>query len=87
MKLDPKRLALAFGGATAILWTICSALVALVPGAMMSMTGHMLHMDALGFAWRMTGIGFLFGLVFWTAWAMIAGWLVGWIYSLGGTRG
>lgn len=57
MKLDPKKLALSFGGATAILWTICSVFVAFVPGRMMSMTGHMLHADATGFAWTMTGVG------------------------------
>jgi len=82
MKLDPNRLALSIGGATAILWTICSVFVAFVPGPMMSMTGHMLHADAQGLAWTMTGVGYLVGLICWTAWAMAAGWLVGWIYSL-----
>ena len=87
MKLDPNRLALSFGGATAILWTICSVFVAFVPGPMMSMTGHMLHADASGFAWTMTGVGYVIGLICWTAWAMVAGWLVGWIYSLLGAPG
>jgi hypothetical protein len=82
MKLDANKLALSFGGATAILWTLCSLFVALVPGAMMSMTGHMLHTDVSGFAWIMTGTGFLVGLICWTAWAMAAGWLIGWLYSL-----
>lgn len=87
MQLDPNRLALSFGGTTATLWTICSVFVALVPGQMMSMTGHMLHADASGFAWTMTGAGFLIGLICWTLWAAVAGWLIAWFYTLlGGAR-
>ena len=81
MKLDANALALSFGGATAILWVLCSAFVAITPGPMMSMTGHMLHADSSGFAWSMTGAGFLVGLICWTSWAMVAGWLVGWLYT------
>ena len=87
MKLDPNKLALSFGGATAIIWTLCSLFVAFVPGPAMSMTGHMLHADASGFAWTMTGVGYLVGLICWTAWAMVAGWLIGWIYSFLGSAG
>jgi hypothetical protein len=81
MKLDANNLALSFGGATIILWVICSILVVFLPGGMMSMTGQMLHMDATGVAWTMTWVGFLIGLVCWTVWAMVAGWLIGWIYN------
>ena len=59
MKLDAGRLGIAMGGATAIFWIVCSALVALFSGSMMTMTGHMLHMDASEFAWRLTFPGFL----------------------------
>ena len=81
MKLDAGRLAIALGGTTAILWIICSALVALFAGGMMTMTGHMLHVDASTFAWTMTFPGFLAGLVAWTVCAAVAGWLIGWIYN------
>jgi hypothetical protein len=81
MNLDANRLALAVGGATAILWTICSALVALFSGAMMTMTGHMLHMNSANFAWTLTFPGFLVGLISWVVSAAAAGWLIGWIYN------
>ena len=88
MKLDAGRLAIALGGATAILWVICSALVALFSGGMMTMTGHMLHMDATGFAWTLTFSGALIGLVLWSVCAAVAGWLIGWLYNAtGGSAG
>jgi len=88
MRLDTSRLALALGGTTAILWIICSALVALFAGPMTAMTGHMLHMDATEFAWRLTFPGFLMGLVSWSVCAAVAGWLIALIYnSTGGPPG
>ena len=81
MKLDAGRLAIAMGGTTAILWIVCSALVALFSGTMTTMTGHMLHIDASVFPWHLTFPGFLMGLVSWTVCAAVAGWLVGWIYN------
>lgn len=87
MKLDAGRLAMALGGTTALLWTICSALVALLSGPMITMTGHMLHLDATAFAWTLTWPGFLIGLVSWTVCAAVAGWLIGWIYNATGGSG
>jgi hypothetical protein len=81
MKLDANRLAIAVGGTTAIFWTICSALVALFSGAMMSMSGHMFHLDPGMFAWTLTFTGFLLGLFSWTICAAIGGWLVARIYN------
>lgn len=81
MKLDSGRLALALGGTTAILWTACSALVVLFGGGMMSMTGHMVHLDMSSFTWTMTFAGFFFGLFAWTVCAAIAGWLIASIYN------
>jgi len=85
MKLDAGRLAIALGGTTAILWTLCSALVAIHAGGMMTLTGHMLHMDRTMFAWTLTIPGFLIGLVSWTIAAAVAGWLIGWIYNATGS--
>ena len=81
MKLDANKLALSFGGAAIVLWVICSALVALLAGPMMSMTGHMLHANMEGLSWTLTLAGFFVGLISWTVWAGLAGWLVGWLYN------
>lgn len=87
MKLDPGRLAIAFGGTTAVLWVICSALVALLPGISMTMSGHMLHMDASAYTWTLSLGGFLFGLIIWTISAAVAGWLIALIYNATGSSG
>ena len=86
MKLDPARLAIAFGGATAVFWIICSVLVALFSGAMLTMSGHMLHWDMTNFGWTLTLAGFFAGLVSWTVCAAVFGLLIGLIYNaLGGS--
>ena len=81
MKLDSNKLAFAFGGTAIVLWIICSALVALLAGPMMSMTGHMLHANMEGLSWTLTLVGFFVGLISWTVWAALAGWLVAWLYN------
>ena len=87
MNLDANRLAISFGLTTAVLWVICSALVALVPGAMMGMTGHMFHATMAGISWTLTWAGFLIGLVAWVVSAVVAGWLIGWFYNRLGRSG
>lgn len=87
MNLDENRLAVAFGTVTALLWVICSASVALMPGAMMAMTGHMFHASMEGISWTLTWPGFLLGLVAWVVWAAVAGWLIGWCYNRLGRSG
>lgn len=81
MNLDEKRLALSLGGATAVVWIICSALVALIPGPMGTLTGHMLHGNLENFGWTLTWAGFFIGLVTWALWAVAAGWLVARFYN------
>ncbi len=81
MKLDQKKLALSFGGTTAVLWIVCSALVAMIPGPTGKLMGHMLHGNLGGFSWTLTWAGFFIGLVSWVLWAAAAGWLVGWSYN------
>lgn len=81
MNLDAKSLAMSFGSVTAVLWATCSVLVALMPGPMMSITAHMFHSDMGGFSWTLTWTGFFIGLVSWTVWAAVAGWLIGWAYN------
>jgi hypothetical protein len=80
MAIDSNRLALTFACATAVLWVVCSALVAVAPDAMMSVMGHMSHANLTDLDWTLTWSGFLIGLVGWVVWAGAAGWLIGWIY-------
>jgi len=65
MKLYVNRLAIYLAGATAILWIVCSALVAILPSPMMSITGHMLHAEMQDSGWSPTWAGFFVGLVSW----------------------
>ncbi len=81
MNLDAKKLAMSFGSVAAVLWAVCSLLVALMPGPMMSLTAHMFHGNMEGFSWTLTWAGFFVGLVSWTVWAAVAGWLIGWSYN------
>ena len=62
MKLDQKNLALSFGGTTAVLWTICTALLALIPGPTGILMGHMVHGSLDGLSWTLTWAGFFIGL-------------------------
>ena len=81
MKLNPIALAAASAIAIAIIWTVCSVLVAALPSSMMTMTGHMIHAPMEDFSWRLTFTGYLVGLVSWSAWAAVTGWLIGYCYN------
>lgn len=79
--ISARRLAIAFGIAAAILWIFCSALIALIPGPMMSITGHMFHANMGDIGWTLTLVGFVIGLVAWVVCAAATGWLIGWLYN------
>lgn len=81
MKLLPVPFAGACALVTAILWTICAASVAVIPGPMMKMTGQMIHTDVSEFRWALNLVSFLVGLVAWTAVAGAAGWLIAVVYN------
>jgi hypothetical protein len=81
MKLNPTGLAAAAAAAFAIVWTACSILVAILPSAMSNMTGHMVHAHMENFSWMLDWSGYLIGLVAWSAWAAVTGWLIGTIYN------
>lgn len=81
MKLNVSALANAAATTAAILWIMCSLLVVMLPGMMMSMTGHMVHLDMQAHSWVMTGLGFVFGLIIWIALAWVTGWLVATCYN------
>jgi len=81
MKLDANRLGISLGGATALIWIICSTLVAILPSPMMLITGHMLHANMQDLGWTLTLAGFFVGLVSWTICGTATGWLIAKIYN------
>lgn len=81
MKCDANKLFAATAAAFAIIWVVCSALVALVPGQMMDMSGHMIHADVEMMSWTLTWGGFVVGLILWSLSAGITAWLIGTIYN------
>lgn len=82
LRLNPLAFALAGAVAAAILWTLCSLMVLALPALALDMTGHMLHAQLGSFGWTLTWTGFLVGLVAWSVWTAIAGWLLAFAYNL-----
>jgi len=81
MKLEATKLALAAAMATAVLWTICSALVAAMPGSMMGVSGSMVHADFSTMSWSMNMVSFVIGLILWSLMAAVLGWLIATFYN------
>lgn len=79
--LNEKAMALAFAGAAAVLFALCSLLVFAMPHMMMDMTGHMTHADFSDMHWTLSGTGLLFGLLAWTVSAAALGWLLAFLYN------
>lgn len=81
MKLDAAKFGLAWAITFAIFWVICSLAVWIMPGMMMSMSGHMVHGDLSAIQWHLSLGGVLLGLVAWSLIAGITGWLVAVVYN------
>lgn len=81
MKIDAVKLGMATALVFAIIWVICSALVTFIPGAMMQMSGHMLHADLSGLRWSMHWTGFFYGLVWWSILPGILVWAIAAVYN------
>ncbi|SDJ97011.1 DUF5676 family membrane protein [Microbulbifer yueqingensis] len=81
MKLNAAKFGLAAAISFGVAWIICALLVMLMPGMMMSMSGHMVHMELAGMGWHLTLAGVLIGLVAWSVSAGFVGWLLAWIYN------
>ncbi|OGS47872.1 MAG: hypothetical protein A3J40_13265 [Erythrobacter sp. RIFCSPHIGHO2_12_FULL_63_10] len=81
MKLDAVKLGTATAIVSAVLWVICSLLVAAVPGGMMNMSGSMMHADMANMQWTLTTTGFLVGLVVWSVLAGVVVWAVAALYN------
>ena len=81
MKLDAIKFGLAAAYAVAIIWVVCSFLVAGLPGMSMSMGGYMMHSDFSGMNWHVGMTGLVFGLVLWTITAGVFAWLMATLYN------
>jgi hypothetical protein len=81
MKHNASKLFIATAVVFALLWIICSALVAVIPGPMLTMTGYMVHSELETFRWSLTGTGFVGGLVLWSLIPGITVWLVATAYN------
>ncbi len=81
MKIDAMKLAIAAAMTTAVVWTVCSALVAFLPGSMMGLSGHMVHADLAATSWALTWTGYIAGLVIWSLSAAATGWLIATFYN------
>ncbi len=82
MKINSLNLALASAITAAVVWAVCSLLVWTMPGAMMNLTGNMVHMDMSKSGFVLSPLGFLWGLVVWALFAGIFAWLLATVYNL-----
>jgi hypothetical protein len=81
MTFSANKLFLATAVVFALLWVICSALVAVIPDAMLTMTGYMVHAELETFRWSLTGAGFAGGLLLWALVPGITVWLIAAAYN------
>ena len=86
MLVNTKQIVIAWSIAAGLLWVICSVLVALYPGSMTTMTGHMIHMDLGHMGLAMTMTGFIVGLIGWMILAAGFAWLFAIIYNYAGSQ-
>ena len=90
MKLNANKFALAAAISFALLWILCSLIVALIPHQSMYVTNAMLHSDMMTWQWDIHWFGLLIGLVAWSLTAAITAWLIAMIYNRlleGGRKG
>jgi hypothetical protein len=81
VKLKASSLGLAVGIGSAILWVICSLVVAVAPGSAGSLTAQLFHVASGNAQVGVTWSGFLVGLCFWSIAAGIFAWLCAALYN------
>jgi hypothetical protein len=64
MRIDTKFLGLATAYVVAAVFTICSLIVAIAPGALSAFVSYALHIDITGIARPITFTSYLVGIVF-----------------------
>ncbi len=82
MKINSLKFGLASAITAAVFWIICSFFVWIVPGGMMSLTTNMMHMEMGRGGWTLSPIGVVWGLIAWSLFTGIFGWLLATIYNL-----
>jgi hypothetical protein len=82
MKINPLYFGLSSAITSAILWILCSLIVFLMPNPMMNMSGHMVHANLNNMNWTFTFTGVLTGLIAWSLFAGIFGWILAFTYDL-----
>ena len=81
MKINALNMALASAITAAGVWLICSLLVWLLPGPMMSMTANMVHMNMGKSGFVLSPLGVIGGLIGWSLFAGIFAWLLATMYN------
>ena len=81
MRIDTKFLGLATVLVVAAVFTICSLIVAITPGALSSFLSYALHIDITGLARPITFVSFCVGLLFTTVGSGVLVAAVGGLYN------
>ena len=82
MRINSLSFGIASAATAAVFWLLCSAIVAVMPGPMMNMSGHMVHANLDGMMWTLTFSGVIVGLLVWSLFAGLFGWVLAVIYNL-----
>ena len=82
MKINPLNFALASTITAAVVWTICSLLVWMMPGAMMNMTTNLFHMEMAKSGFTLSPLGVIWGLIGWSLFAGVFAWILATVYNL-----
>ena len=82
MKINQTAFGIASAATAGVFWLLCSAIVGIMPGPMMNMSGHMVHANLDGMNWTLTFSGVVVGLLVWSVFAGIFGWVLALIYNL-----
>ncbi|AIY66126.1 MULTISPECIES: DUF5676 family membrane protein [Pseudoalteromonas] len=82
MKLNEKAFSLACAAAFAIVWSVCSVVVMVMPEMMSNMTSKMLHTDWQIMGWHMSITSAIWGGILWALLAGLIGWLIAKIYNM-----
>lgn len=81
MRLDANKLGIAAAFASALLYTVCYALVAIAPELTMSITSHIFHMNLAQLGWSLSWTGFAMGLICTMGLAYLTLWIFGVTYN------
>jgi hypothetical protein len=81
MQFNANKLGIAAALTSALLYTVCYALVAIAPELTMSITSHVFHMRMGQVGWALSWVGFAMGLICTVGLSYLTLWLFGVIYN------